>query len=118
VGRPRTGTGYVTYQTCREHQLVVKAAGIDVPQGYDIHHKDENKRNNNLSNLQVLPHGDHMRLHHGIDPSEPKAHEYVYEECPSCHKIHMVQYRCTKRSNYTGLCKSCNGRLNGVHTEV
>lgn len=118
MGRPRTGKGYVTFHNDREHQRIVKAAGIEVPQGYDIHHKDENKRNNDLDNLQVLPHGEHMRLHQGISPDEPRAHEYVPEECPSCHCIHLVQYRCTKRSNYTGLCKPCNGRLNGVHKEV
>ena len=116
MGRPRTGKGYVTYQTDREHQRVVKTAGIEVPRGFDIHHEDKNKRNNNLSNLRVLSHGDHMRLHHNIDPSEPRAFEYVPEECPLCHKIHMVQYRCTKRSNYTGLCKSCNGKVGGVHS--
>ena len=115
MGRPRTGKSYVTYQHDREHQRVVRAAGIDIPPGYVVHHKDGGRRNNSLDNLEVMSNGDHARLHFGIKPNEPRACEYVPEECSMCFKIHMVQYRCTKRINYTGLCKSCNGKVGGVH---
>ena len=33
--------------------------------GFDVHHKDENKLNNSLSNLVYLTHGEHCRLHAG-----------------------------------------------------
>lgn len=32
---------------------------------YDVHHKDENKLNNSLSNLIYLTHSEHVRLHSG-----------------------------------------------------
>lgn len=32
--------------------------------GYDVHHLDENKLNNALSNLVYLTHEEHIRLHH------------------------------------------------------
>lgn len=114
MGRPRTGTGYVNLGITREHRLVVEAAGIKLASSDVVHHKDGNPRNNCLGNLEVMSVKDHRKLHAGTF-SEPDAFEYVPEECPSCHLIHMVQYRCTKRPNYTGLCKSCNGRLNGIH---
>lgn len=37
--------------------------GIDIPKGYDIHHTDKNIRNNRISNLTMLPHGHHTKIH-------------------------------------------------------
>jgi hypothetical protein len=34
-----------------------------VPRGYVIHHKDEDKDNNNITNLQLMTCNDHNRLH-------------------------------------------------------
>ena len=34
-------------------------------EGYDIHHKDHNKMNNNISNLQLLTSSEHHSLHSG-----------------------------------------------------
>lgn len=112
-GKPRSGTNYVHCQPEYEHRLVIRAAGIEIPSGYIVHHKDGSKRNNNLDNLEVMSVGEHTKLHFGIDLSEPNACEHVPEECPICHKIHMVQYRYTKKKSYTGRCNSCNARLAG-----
>ena len=35
-----------------------------IPEGHDIHHKDGDKTNNTLSNLECLEKADHTRLHH------------------------------------------------------
>lgn len=35
----------------------------EIPEGYDIHHKNENWEDNSLSNLCIMPKGDHLRLH-------------------------------------------------------
>ena len=35
-------------------------------QGYDIHHLDENKMNNSLSNLVYLTRSEHAKIHHKI----------------------------------------------------
>ena len=37
----------------------------DVPKGYIIHHVDRNKRNNDISNLQLMTEKDHVKLHFG-----------------------------------------------------
>lgn len=34
-----------------------------IPDGYDIHHKDFNKINNNIDNLECLPKSEHTRLY-------------------------------------------------------
>lgn len=34
-----------------------------IPNGWDVHHKDANKGNNVIENLECLPKADHTRLH-------------------------------------------------------
>jgi hypothetical protein len=34
-----------------------------IPSGWDVHHKDEDKGHNDISNLHCLPKADHTRLH-------------------------------------------------------
>lgn len=36
---------------------------IIIPDGYVIHHKDEDPTNNDIDNLQMMTHADHSRLH-------------------------------------------------------
>ena len=35
-----------------------------IPPGWDVHHIDEDKSNNDIDNLECLPKADHTRLHH------------------------------------------------------
>ncbi len=35
----------------------------DIPAGYDIHHRDGNKLNNEISNLECLPKSEHTKLY-------------------------------------------------------
>lgn len=37
--------------------------GVVHPKGYDLHHKDENKRNDVIDNLELKRHGEHTTLH-------------------------------------------------------
>lgn len=43
------------------HRLVYQMFIGEIPQGYEINHKDLNKNNNSLSNLEVLTRQDNMR---------------------------------------------------------
>ena len=45
--------------TARIHRLVYKTFIGDIPPGYEIHHKDGNKQNNNVENLEALSKRDH-----------------------------------------------------------
>lgn len=59
-------TGYYSLTTddrCLMHRYVwEKEVGV-IPPGWDIHHKDETKTNNELSNLECLPKSEHTRLY-------------------------------------------------------
>lgn len=75
-GRRTTHKGYVQVlspnhpraDSCgyvMEHILVWEnATGFPVPNGFCIHHIDRNKKNNDISNLCLMTHGTHTKLHH------------------------------------------------------
>ena len=42
------------------HRLVVKAFISDIPQGMEVNHKDGNKRNNRVDNLEIVTHKENM----------------------------------------------------------
>lgn len=48
------------------HRAVWEAANGPIPDGFDVHHRDWDKFNNTLENLECLPKDDHARLYtHG-----------------------------------------------------
>jgi hypothetical protein len=55
--------GYLTYKRKNCHRIIWEQDVGPIPDGYDIHHKDGNKFNNLLSNLECLSKSDHMALH-------------------------------------------------------
>lgn len=47
----------------RLHVYIWQKHNGPVPKGYHVHHKDENKDNNDISNLELLKAYDHLQLH-------------------------------------------------------
>lgn len=52
-------TGY----NIRMHRFVWEYYNGEIPDGYDVHHIDGNRGNNDISNLQLLKSHDHKKLH-------------------------------------------------------
>ena len=48
--------------------------GQEVPDGYEIHHKDGDTFNNDISNLECVSHGEHRKLHPVKDMEKQKEH--------------------------------------------
>lgn len=46
-----------------DHHIVWEAAYGPIPEGYQIHHIDHNKKNNDLDNLALLTVSDHQKTH-------------------------------------------------------
>lgn len=63
--------GYPTVQLVKDgkernltiHKLVANAFLDVCPQGYDVHHKNENKHDAAVTNLEYKPHGEHVAEH-------------------------------------------------------
>lgn len=47
----------------RLHRAIWFYYNSEIPSGYDVHHKDENKENNNIENLMLIEHGTHSINH-------------------------------------------------------
>lgn len=53
------------------HRYVWEFHNGPIPDGHQVHHRDENKGNNAIGNLELLTAGDHQRFHAAVrDPAE------------------------------------------------
>lgn len=59
--------GYYTHgednKTYHLHRYIWQKYNGNIPSGYCVHHKDENKDNNDISNLELLQAAEHSRKH-------------------------------------------------------
>lgn len=55
--------GYLRYMRKYCHRIIWEQEKGPIPDGFDIHHKDGNKLNNLIENLECLSKSDHMSLH-------------------------------------------------------
>lgn len=73
------------YHNLLVHRLIARAF-LDIPNNfekYDVHHIDENKQNNNVSNLKIMTKKDHQILHNQIYPLTKKCKVCGREFIPS-----------------------------------
>lgn len=54
------------------HRAVWTHHNGPIPAGYDVHHRDGNKQNNDPANLECLPKADHTRLY------SPRCNQWVH----------------------------------------
>lgn len=116
-----------TYYRCaklkkRMHTYVWEYYNGPVPKGYDIHHIDFDRSNNDISNLQCLPRAEHKRLHSELLTNEarewrrnnlninarPKAIEWHKSEDGSkWHSEHIRQQHESGAFKKTLICTNC-----------
>lgn len=64
----RTDKSVKPKRTRHLHRAVWEAEHGPIPAGHHIHHRDGNKLNNEISNLECLSHGEHQRHHLRLKP--------------------------------------------------
>lgn len=112
----------------RLHRYIWKRHNGDIPQGFEVHHKDENKDNNDISNLELLTKDKHLAWHaenasdelvdkwiDNLDEhARPKAKEWhKSEEGRRWHSEMQVEaWENRKPKKYT--CKNCQEKFEAV----
>lgn len=92
-----------------EHRIVMENhLGRLLNSNEVVHHKDGNKKNNDISNLEVMDKKEHNRLHSSI------GRKMVELKCPNCRKVFVREQRQThisKNGQFTACSPSCRGKF-------
>jgi hypothetical protein len=114
-GYEEVGLGFEQKSTyVRIHRLVAMAWIGDIPKGMCVNHIDGNKRNNNLSNLEIVTYSENSKHAHrtglvtpnpkrGIEHHRSKINE---EDVLKIRAIHRETKSITSISNQFGIGKS------------
>lgn len=89
-----------------------------------VHHKDHNKKNNSIENLQLMERRSHSQMH-----SREHGRQMATLICPWCKKEFVTERKKThlikpSKYHYTCCCRKCRGKLsryiqlNGVTPSV
>lgn len=99
---------YVDSVAQYEHRYVVeKHLGVKLTFDQNIHHKDGNKLNNNIENLEVISRADHISQKHPC-----KKNPEIFTECRMCNRTFSakkyrkkIQVFCSKNCMYSYIRK-------------
>lgn len=86
-----------------EHDLVWEGANGPIPPGHDVHHRDFDKLNNRLDNLQLLTKLAHKRLHSGCVEISGVEHK----PCRKCGEFKPIAEYYQKPDGIMTKCKPC-----------
>lgn len=89
-----TADGYYKHQGLRMfmHRYVWEYYNGKIPKGYEVHHKDFNRANNDINNLQLLTVAEHRKLHADMLTQEQREwkrnnmNTVVHEAAKAWHK--------------------------------
>ena len=77
----------------QHHYVMSKHTGSPIETGYVVHHKDRDRANNDISNLQLMTSHDHIMLH----VIEDRKYTSSDIDCLHCGKTMNVSDRSTKK---------------------
>jgi hypothetical protein len=83
------------------HRAIWEHHNGPIPAGHHVHHRDHDRRNNDIANLELLPAGKHSRLH--------KEHAYFGSEA------HLAQLADARVPRLELQCLHCGAGFRGPH---
>lgn len=74
------------------HRYIWEIKKGEIPKGYIVHHKDGNKLNNKIRNLECISRSSHNKCH----KSKPKLNKQEYGLIMSLHKMGLSRFEISK----------------------
>ena len=107
--------GRLSFKKMSVHQIMAHTFYGYKP-GYVVHHKDENKLNNALSNLIYLTPEEHTRLHHKGKPTWTKGKNHSEETKVKMSDAHKGKHHSTEHK--AKISASRKGKQHSVETKA
>jgi len=87
------------------HILIWEEANGPKPEGFDVHHKDKDKWNWGLENLELLSKSDHQKTHRGWIKTDGS---WSHKPCSQCKRVLLLEdFFASSKASY-GVCKECH----------
>ena len=115
------------------HRYVYEYYNGEIPKNYDIHHIDENKDNNDISNLQLMQSNEHKKYHGNNltdiqkqnlrknlkENARPKATEWHKSKKGSeWHKKHYEEMKDKFHVEKEYVCKECGTKYKSTNVNT
>jgi hypothetical protein len=100
------------------HQYIWQKHNGEQPAGYDVHHIDHNKDNNDISNLELISRKDHAKHHgqHWTEERKAKQRQHLeaikdkaaaWHKSPEGREWHSKNALGRKKPRHKGICSVC-----------
>jgi hypothetical protein len=100
-----TAKGYVRKNRVMMHRIVWEKHNGPIPDGFEIHHIDEDKENNDISNLELVDTLTHKRIHSGCKLIDGEW----WKPCRKCGEMKKVSTDYYERKDgISSRCKQCS----------
>lgn len=86
-----------------EHVVVWEAANGPVPPGHQVHHRNEDKLDNRLENLELVDALTHKRLHGGCEVRDG----VWWKPCRNCGTFHPIDHYYPRPGAISPWCRAC-----------
>lgn len=119
----RKGYLCIGHEPC--HRIIWEQDIGPIPQGFHIHHKDGNKFNNLIQNLECISHAEHMRLHRleqrndlscRMSKNSEKLHEWHRSEEGRKSLKEKARKEFINRTPRLCVCAECGKEFSSIHT--
>lgn len=95
-----------------EHDVVWEVANGPIPDGYEVHHRDENPINNDLGNLQLLTRLEHKRLHSGCMLRD----DGWWKPCCRCGEVLRIEHFTRPSREWPdSYCRPCRSAMTAAY---
>lgn len=73
------------------HRAVWEYHNGPIPEGYEVHHKDKDRSDNDIENLQMLPESEHRRLHMESPERKEQSRRSIRKAVEAAKSWHSTQ---------------------------